>query len=102
MRLPSPPKVPGKRNPVAPALCRALVDALEDAARAPAVGVILLTANGRAFCAGMDVAEIEEGSHAEEIDALHERLFTIGARLGKPLIRSEERRVGEESRSRWA
>src|SRR5450631_3630170 len=65
---------PGKRN------------ALEGAARDPAVGAILLTANGRAFCAGMDLAEIEEGSHAEEIDALHEQLFTIGARLGKPLI----------------
>jgi enoyl-CoA hydratase/carnithine racemase len=77
---------PGKRNALDTALCRALVDALEDAARDPAVGAILLTANGRAFCAGMDVAEIEEGSHAGEIDALHEQLFTIGARLAKPLI----------------
>ena len=77
---------PGKRNALDTTLCRALLDALEDAARDPAVGAILLTASGRAFCAGMDLAEIEEGSHAEEIDALHERLFTIGARLTKPLI----------------
>ena len=77
---------PDKRNALDTALCRALVDALDDAARDPDVGAILLTANGRVFCAGMDLAEIEEGSHAGEIDAVHERLFTIGARLAKPLI----------------
>ena len=77
---------PHKRNALDAALCRALLGALDDAARDPAVGAILLAANGRAFCAGMDLAEIEQGGHSEEMDALHERLFTIGARLGKPLI----------------
>jgi enoyl-CoA hydratase/carnithine racemase len=77
---------PEKRNALDAALCRALVDALDDAARDPAVGAILLTANGRAFCAGMDLAEIEQGVNAGEIDALHERLFTVGVRLDKPLI----------------
>ena len=31
-------------------------------------------------------AEIEAGVNSAEIDAVHEELFTIGARLGKPLI----------------
>ena len=50
------------------------------------MGAILLTANGKAFCAGMDLAEIAQAAHAEEIDAVHEQLFTIGARLAKPLV----------------
>jgi enoyl-CoA hydratase/carnithine racemase len=77
---------PAKRNALDAALCRSLVTALEDGARDPAVSAILLTANGRSFCAGMDLAEIEAGTNAEEINAVHEQLFTIGARLGKPLI----------------
>ena len=77
---------PDKRNALNAALCRALVTALEDAARDPAVGAILLTADGKAFCAGMDLAEIEPGADAEEINAVHEQLFTVGARLTKPLI----------------
>jgi enoyl-CoA hydratase/carnithine racemase len=76
----------GKRNALDAALCRALVSALEDAAGDPAVGAILLTANGKAFCAGMDLAEIAQAARAEDIDALHEQLFTIGARLAKPLV----------------
>src|SRR5665811_906596 len=77
---------PDKRNALDAALCRKLVSALEQAAGDPAVGAILLTANGTAFCAGMDLAEIAQATHAEEINALHEQLFTIGARLAKPLI----------------
>jgi len=77
---------PGKRNALDAALCRTLVTALEDGARDPAVSAILLTAHGKAFCAGMDLAEIAQATHAEEIDAVHEQLFTIGARLAKPLV----------------
>src|SRR5664279_6450555 len=77
---------PDKRNALDAALCRKLVSALEQAAGDPAVGAILLTVNGTAFCAGMDLAEIAQASHAEEINALHEQLFTIGARLAKPLV----------------
>jgi enoyl-CoA hydratase/carnithine racemase len=77
---------PEKRNALDAALCRALVTALEDAARDPAVSAILLTGSGKAFCAGMDLAEIEAGSNTGEINAVHEQLFTIGSRLAKPLI----------------
>src|ERR1035441_5131349 len=77
---------PDKRNALDVALCRSLVTALEDGAKDPAVGAILLTANGKSFCAGMDLAEIEAGANTGEINAVHEQLFTIGPRLGKPLI----------------
>lgn len=77
---------PDKRNALDAALCRELVDALDGAANDTGVSAILLLANGKVFCAGMDLAEIEEGGDTDEISALHERLFTAGARLGKPLI----------------
>src|SRR4051794_22558403 len=77
---------PEKRNALDTALCRALVSALESAASDPAVGAILLTANGKAFCAGMDLAEIQQGANTNEINILQEQLFTFGDRLTKPLI----------------
>ena len=80
---------PHKRNALDAALCRALVSALEEAANDPAVGAILLTARGTAFCAGMDLAEIAQAAGAGdtgEINEIHEQLFTIGSRLAKPLV----------------
>ncbi len=77
---------PDKRNALDASLCRALVDAIEGAASDREVGAILLLANGKVFCAGMDLAEIEQGGDTDEISMLHERLFTAGARLTKPLI----------------
>ena len=80
---------PDKRNALNIELCRALSDALEQAAADPAVGVILLAARGKVFCAGMDLAEASTAS-TEAIDQAHERLFTIGARLEKPLVAAVE------------
>jgi enoyl-CoA hydratase/carnithine racemase len=76
---------PDKRNALNLELCGALVEALEAANRDPGVGAILLTGNGKSFCAGMDLHEIADADR-EAISRVHERLFTIGARLGKPLI----------------
>jgi len=76
---------PDKRNALNLELCRALVEALEAAGRDPAVGAILLTGNGKSFCAGMDLHEIADAD-TEAISQVHDRLFTVGARLGKPLI----------------
>src|SRR2546421_12886732 len=76
---------PDKRNALNVELCLALSDALEDAAANPHVGVILLAARGKVFCAGMDLAEASTAA-AVPIDRAHERLFTIGSRLGKPLV----------------
>ena len=80
---------PDKRNALNLELCRALVEALEAADRDPGVGAILLTGNGKAFCAGMDLHEIADAGtdvDTAAISQVHEQLFTIGSRLGKPLI----------------
>ena len=76
---------PEKRNALNAQLCRELVHALENAERDPKVGAILLTANGKHFCAGMDLGEVDT-LDASEINSAQEQLFTIGARLTKPLI----------------
>ena len=76
---------PEKRNALSAALCRELVETLEEAGRDNSVGAILLTGNGKSFCAGMDLDEIGSAPSGE-LNHLHERLFTIGFRLPVPLI----------------
>jgi enoyl-CoA hydratase/carnithine racemase len=76
---------PEKRNALSSDLCRRLADELERAAGDPRVGAILLTGSGTAFCAGMDLDEIAAPAIGE-IDRVQERLFTIGARLAKPIV----------------
>lgn len=74
-----------KRNALNEALCQELLAALHQAELDPAVNVILLDAEGPVFCAGMDL-EDATASNAAERTAVHEKLFTVGARLRKPLI----------------
>lgn len=74
-----------KRNALNEALCRELVDAIRSADADDAIGAILLTAEGKAFCAGMDLDETLLSDVADRT-AIHEELFTIGARLQKPLV----------------
>lgn len=74
-----------KRNALNSALCRELADLLDGADADPAVGAILLDASGSVFCAGMDLDEATQPDAAAHT-AIHERLFTIGSRLGKPLV----------------
>ncbi len=76
---------PECRNALSGQLCRELVRAIEDANSDASVGAILLTGNGKAFCAGMDLGELAAAG-AETVDPAQERLFTLGARLSKPLI----------------
>jgi enoyl-CoA hydratase/carnithine racemase len=76
---------PDKRNALNTELCRQLARALEDADSDPEIGAIVLAANGPAFCAGMDLSEIG-ADNTEEINRVHEQLFTAGARLVKPVI----------------
>jgi enoyl-CoA hydratase/carnithine racemase len=76
---------PDKRNALSAELCRAIVNAVEDGNSDKGVGAILLAANGPAFCAGMDLAEVQPGN-SDEINRAHEQLFTLGARIAKPLI----------------
>jgi enoyl-CoA hydratase/carnithine racemase len=76
---------PEKRNALNSELCRELVAVLHDADADPAVGAILLTGNGKVFCAGMDLTEVlTPVSH--DLGRIHERLFTVYARLTKPLV----------------
>jgi len=77
---------PEKRNALDMALCRGLVEAVEAASRDRGIGAILLTANGKSFCAGMDLQEIANGTGSNQVNALHEQLFTTGMRLEKPLV----------------
>jgi enoyl-CoA hydratase/carnithine racemase len=76
---------PGKRNALDVALCRSLVDAFRKAASDSTVGAILLDANGKDFCSGMDLAEALEAD-PDEMLPLHQELFSIGARLRKPMV----------------
>src|SRR6202140_3579783 len=76
---------PEKRNALNTQLCRDLAVALEHADRDPAVGAILLSGNGKHFCAGMDLSEVSAQSTGA-INAAQEQLFTVGARIGKPLV----------------
>jgi enoyl-CoA hydratase/carnithine racemase len=78
---------PEKRNALHRDLCRAILEAAEGAAHDPGVGAILLTGNGKSFCAGMDLDEASAGA-TPETNILHERLFTLGTRISKPLIAS--------------
>jgi methylglutaconyl-CoA hydratase len=76
---------PDKRNALDVALCRSLLDAIRDAASDGAVGAILLDADGKDFCSGMDLAEALE-TDPDEVLPLHQELFSIGARLRKPMV----------------
>lgn len=69
-----------KRNALNGDLCRAIVEACEEPDAS--VGAILLDAQGNVFSAGMDLAEIR----TVDPTVWHERLFTLGARLTKPLV----------------
>ncbi len=76
---------PDKRNALDVALCRSLVDAVREAASDRTVGAILLDANGKDFCSGMDLSEALEAD-PDEMLPLHQELFSIGAQLRKPMV----------------
>jgi methylglutaconyl-CoA hydratase len=76
---------PEKRNALSIGMCRELVSAFSEAEADDGVNVILLDAEGKAFCAGMDLAEILDPEAARQAE-VHEQLFTIGARIRKPIV----------------
>jgi methylglutaconyl-CoA hydratase len=76
---------PDKSNALDVALCRSLLDAVREAASDRTVGAILLDANGKDFCSGMDLTEALE-TDPDEMLLLHQELFSIGARLRKPMV----------------
>src|SRR5579872_2565012 len=76
---------PEKRNALTSELCREMVDAVNHANHDPGVGAIVLAANGSAFSAGMDLGEVAR-VNPKSLSDLHEQLFTMGLRIGKPLV----------------
>ena len=76
---------PANRNVLSFELCQQLIREFERADRDNSVGSILLAGRGDSFCAGMDLKELANGN-VERISSLQEALFTIGARLAKPVI----------------
>jgi enoyl-CoA hydratase/carnithine racemase len=78
---------PDKRNALNAQLCREVVQAVEEAEREPSIGAVLIAGNGPHFCAGMDLTEVSSDT-AAEINLVQEQLFTVGARLSKPLVAS--------------
>lgn len=60
---------PERLNALNPALMRALVEALADAADDARVGCVLLKGSGRAFCAGGDIAAARDAHDAKEKSA---------------------------------
>jgi enoyl-CoA hydratase/carnithine racemase len=76
---------PDQRNSLSTDLSRELVLAFDRAEKDASVGSILLAGRGDSFCAGMDLHELAT-SDVEKVSGVQETLFTIGARLTKPLI----------------
>jgi len=76
---------PEKRNALSFDLCRQLTAALDAADEDPAIHAILLTAAPPAFCAGMDLKEIDVIPESD-LGVIHDALFTVNKRLITPLI----------------
>ncbi len=76
---------PERRNALNVDLCRALSVAVADAENDAGVGAVLLSGNGKSFCAGMDLHEVM-ALREDDINEVHERIFTSGTQMTKPLI----------------
>jgi 2-(1,2-epoxy-1,2-dihydrophenyl)acetyl-CoA isomerase len=71
---------PDRLNAFSRPMLDALLDALPRLANEPAVGVVVLTGAGRAFCAGGDVKAMAEGREAEG-EALEARAQSLRSRM---------------------
>ncbi len=76
---------PEKRNALTFNMCEAIVQAVERAQSGNDVGVILISAVGPVFCAGMDLDEAVS-IDADALAMIHDKLFTIGLRSHKPIV----------------
>jgi enoyl-CoA hydratase/carnithine racemase len=76
---------PEKRNAFNIAMCRELIDTIEQAQDDSGVGSILIDGAGRVFCAGMDLDEAT-AEKGESSIVIHERLFSLGRTSQKPIV----------------
>jgi len=77
------------RNALSMSLMAALIDELKELGRDPSVKVVVLAANGPAFCAGHDLRELKSDPTAEAYEAVFQRCATLMmtiTRLPKPVI----------------
>ena len=82
---------PQQRNALSVGLMAALLDALDAIAADPKIHVVVIDANGPAFCAGHDLKEIRANPGRSNYDDLFEqcsRLMTGIVTLPKPVIAS--------------
>jgi len=80
---------PEARNALSLSLMTELTAAFEAAGRDPSVKVVVLAANGPAFCAGHDLKELQTDRSApfyEQVFAACAKLMTTIVRLPKPVI----------------
>lgn len=82
---------PEKRNALNTELTQALLDALRSADQDDAVGCVLLTGAGRAFCAGADLAEFKDLTPEQQplVEARAEltmQLHLAFPRMAKPVV----------------
>ena len=73
---------PEKLNAIDDELSRALLGAIENAARDPAIRVLLLRGNGRAFCAGRDISRPPSDADLVGVQAVAEAIVE----LPKPVV----------------
>ncbi len=72
-----------KRNALTLQMCKDIVAVVREAEERVDVGCVLLSGNGSAFCAGMD---LKEDVPVDLVLEAHEELFTLGARAKKPIV----------------
>jgi enoyl-CoA hydratase/carnithine racemase len=71
---------PEKGNALTREMCHALLRALHEADEDAGTSCLLLDAEGKVFCTGLDLEETPAA------DASHERLFSVGGRISKPIV----------------
>jgi len=76
---------PDKRNALDREMCEAIVAACETAEADDSLGAIYWRSIGPVFSSGMDLDEASSAD-AVELTAIHSRLFSLGARLTKPIV----------------
>jgi enoyl-CoA hydratase len=75
---------PARGNLLSRSLCRALVEAVGDAAADPDARALVVRANGRAFCAGADLEDLKAGARGDTA-ALHDVYAAFMAVAEAPL-----------------
>lgn len=79
---------PARRNAIGPRMVNELLYALADAAADEQVRAVVLTGEGKAFCAGGDFAQMTGGAEADELPPQgdYADLMMVMVRYGKPLV----------------